>query len=818
MRICALKGFSLAPATLEVTSLCHSLSEMEEIITSHSLQKQLLKKSKLNVKYRGVGHHGYNVTVIKSALIKGVRRNYIQLVLWSLRETFLYYILGSMMDDRKATIAAQAFNTNVINRLYIIAVEDCSPRALLASNKCVQDLRHYTDDRMPPHYLMRAGRYLTESPSSRVCSHLRQMCSQGGIYYQWYSLYENEYGATNITVNDRLAIIFERHLKSGRRGKKKNKQELRDVRAMSAYHVLKVYHQLSKMDDSGKLLNKDDKPHTGAAKKKIFDTFWKMCLTVVDNLNPVHERQELVFAINWRCDFFVSKGYFREENLFMMSAVDLLIAAVYDKGLCQCRDLDLIETEDFDWVRDHTLIDPMPRYVFDKHTSTPDPSVSFALESSQVMDGDDDWSPDAWLMAYTFARLDKKDMIYLGAEGLRKYAIANAFAKKEAIDSVKAIPDTFFGKFLVSRAVEDGNLKKLKKIKLEEEAVAAPILPAEHAAGKSLKRATVTEAVTAPILPAAAHETKNATSTVAAPPPTLDAAREAKKMRYIQSYGGVADHLKDLSKLPILRMSDIKGVLQVHNNNSKKAPVVTVRLVEDDSLAVLKLMRKSFGYGNHQNFVQHVKDANLCGFKHVHPTPEARFRGLMLGNFDIIKTDNYQTASMVISKSNDNVYFVTGAVTQCHGEVVDARFSHYIEDEERLATLTNCLELVQIIAFRMLMGVNDTNHSNILIGERGRLYSVDENRVGSMTNDMTLDTKGCRHLRSLLYRRIYHIRLFRKLVEDAMPRWITCAEERRLMMEKIQTLAQNDGISQETVDRIAANASTVGEKLMNFLF
>ena len=99
---------------------------------TESEKEELLKNSKLAIGYRGIGHCGYSISVIKSALQKGVRRNHQQLVKWSLRETFLYYSMRTKFPTLNS--AALAFNTNMINRLYTIAVEDCSPRALVATN------------------------------------------------------------------------------------------------------------------------------------------------------------------------------------------------------------------------------------------------------------------------------------------------------------------------------------------------------------------------------------------------------------------------------------------------------------------------------------------------------------------------------------------------------------------------------------------------------------------------------------------------------------------------------------------------------------
>ena len=184
----------------------------------------------------------------------------------------------------------------------------------------------------------------------------------------------------------------------------------------------------------------------------------------------------------------------------------------------------------------------------------------------------------------------------------------------------------------------------------------------------------------------------------------------------------------------------------------------------------------------------------------------------MLGRFEIVKTEDYRKVQL--SRSCNNVYFVTGCVTQNGGNVVDARFLHCAKGS-RLNTETNWLEMVHIIAFRMLVGVSDTNHSNILIGEGGRLYSVDENYVGSMTNEMILNTRAYKHLKKLLREKINNDR---ELVESHMPTWMFNEDERLKMLRLINAQGKKDGISTNILDRVAANSKGVGEKLMEFLF
>ena len=408
--------------------------------------------------------------------------------------------------------------------------------------------------------------------------------------------------------------------------------------------------------------------------------------------------------------------------------MELLIAVVHGPRdeFDHIQQIPTFTTDDqtFDWLRDHKTIDPMPKYVMDKHTSNPDPSISFALDGSKVVGGDIQWSPESWLLVYTLARIKNIS----------------------SIDNIM-------------------NISK-KIVKLEASVHAYLEGKKEYYTGQPSLRM------------------------IASPPRNANGRLQQKNIKYLES-------------LPKLSFKDIKEIIMVHNNNSRKAPVVTVKMIDQDAFVVIKLMKKNFGYGLDQNFVQNVKDSKICGFKYLHPMPDSgKYRGLMRGNFDIIKTNDPRKAHMIISPQT-NIYFLTGCVTQNKGKVVDARFSH-------CKTVTIVFqEMLNIIMFRMLMSVNNTNHSNILVGEGGRLYSVDENYVGSMTPEEIMDTQKCKHLKKLLSKQ-------QLLVESYMPDWMFEEDKRLEMLNLIKIQGEMNGICEKTIDKIAVNSKELGPKIIKY--
>ena len=808
---------------------------------TQSVRLAILLDTKLKVKYRGTGHTGYNLSVIKSALQKGCRRNDDKLVIWAIREAFLYYSMGQEFPDPKALLrgvhtntSAKGFNTNIMNRIKIIAVEDCSPRAVLAVNRSVRCLDKYNASGFAePIQLLNSGLYLVAAASSRVCSHLRVLCSYdeaGGVYYDAYTKCEMD-NDNAITPAARMDIIF-RYINCVTEA---TADEVRNMRIVAAYHTMKIYNQSLNKDNLGQ------KTPTPLMKKNALVTFWGRCYSAVALLASVNAmaaryEKELNYAISWRADFFWSKSYFKEESLLLLSMVDLLIAVAHGpkrefQALQEATPvLDCDAGGDFDWVNDHRAPDPMPPYVLDQHTSSPDKSVSFALQSSRIVNGDEAWSPSPLSSYYTSSRSRIEILTPEQRANLISKA-GNLLKRHPEIHSQQCLQHPGGIIIPISNGTVDTPPSPSRSSSTAAHRQSTHYPPRAsnssasncnyfpspprisnlsasppHQSQPPIKRFLISPSASI----ARSPTPKKRKLLCIEPSSQVMTASEEKKI----GYGGTADKLKDIGSLSEMLITEVKKVIAVHNNNSKKGVVATVRL-DDDTIVVLKHMTERFGYGTHQNFVQNLKDNNTCGFTYLHPMPRcSKFRGLVRAKFEIMKTENSKLAHVVVPSGTENVYFVTGCVTQNGGQVVDARYSHHVFV---MAKLQNSLEMLHIIAFRMLIGVNGTNPSNILVGEGGRLYSADENYVGSMTTDMIIDTRACRQLRNLLRENQAYSNMPKDELAKHMPEWMICETKRMQMLRNLNAQAAVDGICEETVDRIAHNSKFVYEDLFNFL-
>lgn len=777
------------------------------------VKKLILRDTKLKYHYRnGTGHYGYKLADIKSALQKGCRRKEKDLVAFAIREAYLYFRLGFSSNN----ILAKSFNTNIINRLKIIAVEDCSPRALLATNESARCLEKYKNSGFEnPQYLMDSGMYLAQQAAgSRVCSHLRVLCSENGYLYSLLSSYD-----ISMNTQERINVLFW-PLTNENISLLTTNDKIKNCRTIAAYQTMRIYHSIKKRNNN--IL-------TPKTKRVLFAPFWIECLKLIESQSKVNQRvnfykNELLYAVEWRRDFFCSKYHFHEESLFLISMIDLLIAVLVPND-----EFDVIqrnkkeentskeEEEDyyyFDWIRDHRAPTPtMPSYVMDQHSSSPNKSVSFALNSSAIVDGDENWTPDDWLEYYTIVRLKNERHI------INNHAIITPEIKAR-IDNVRDIEETALRltRELMQEYEKKKNIFKKKRSKSSS---------SSHSLSPDRKNTTVSSSSSSTL-----SEKKRKLMEKRGGENDLDdnCQPRKKKIKLMKkkSLAFSSEEKKNKSNelslssssnatakpQRILEIEKVNRIIQVHNNFSRKAVVATVNM-SDGSNVVLKHMTKSLGYGTHQNFIQNLKDSDICQFEYLYPTPHCSSRGLVSGKFEIQKTQNPKEAYIVPCKKY-NVYFVTGSVTQKNGCVVDVRFSHC--SEKNRGQLWNPLELVHIIAFRMLTGVNDTNHSNILIGENHKLYSIDENNAGSMTPGMTVKTKMCKYLKKLLRQHPKFNNMSSDEMKTHMPPWMKCEYEREAMLKRLYIQGLRDGISEETLLRIKENSKFTFSILFEFLY
>ena len=164
---------------------------------------------------------------------------------------------------------------------------------------------------------------------------------------------------------------------------------------------------------------------------------------------------------------------------------------------------------------------------------------------------------------------------------------------------------------------------------------------------------------------------------------------------------------------------------RVMNGRSRKAPCL--RLPTPTKIYVLKEMRPSFDYGRDQACAHHVKGDvfNLASF------PASRQKWPYKYSCETGKCEPVQKPP---------VYFVMEAAG---GDPQPLTLSSKAGMSRLLRSETLQFQLFQIVIFRLLLGVSDTNTRNVLLPrDSDTLFSVDENFIGSWAvNNNILPTK-----------------------------------------------------------------------------
>lgn len=165
----------------------------------------------------------------------------------------------------------------------------------------------------------------------------------------------------------------------------------------------------------------------------------------------------------------------------------------------------------------------------------------------------------------------------------------------------------------------------------------------------------------------------------------------------------------------LLNLKDVEASVKpvIFNAKSLKTPVFSCKLKQGRSI-IVKRMNKKFNYGGDALLCHHVK--SILGLNTT-------------GNADIFKINFMidKSTGKLIKTDDYHPAFVTDDISG--GE--DLRLTHCPNRRKAVfKSHQGAKAICEIIIFRALMGVNDTNMSNILVNEKHELFSVDENFVG----------------------------------------------------------------------------------------
>ena len=179
-------------------------------------------------------------------------------------------------------------------------------------------------------------------------------------------------------------------------------------------------------------------------------------------------------------------------------------------------------------------------------------------------------------------------------------------------------------------------------------------------------------------------------------------------------------------KLDDLFSFDNYIILKVCNPNTKKGTILLAQRKENNCKIIIKEMRKTLNYGKDQLACHEIKELDILGLDlFVAQGPEKARLVKSLLKFDKV-TER-------IEKVNKPIYqFICNAVEYKDNMQNELQCTRNFSNVKKILTTDRGYKmLISIILYRAIMGITDTNFSNVLC-DGDKFYSIDENFIGKL--------------------------------------------------------------------------------------
>ena len=242
--------------------------------------------------------------------------------------------------------------------------------------------------------------------------------------------------------------------------------------------------------------------------------------------------------------------------------------------------------------------------------------------------------------------------------------------------------------------------------------------------------------------------------------------------------------------------------------NSRKGITVLVKNTKNNEQMIVKEMRPSINLGKDQLAAYTIKRDNILVLKSLHCTKKGHLVKSSTA-FHRNDSDNRNPGK----KGGLYTYFIS----DCIGNVsdVDVRATHNRSSmKEILKTDEGIQCLVSILIFRTILGVTDTNMTNILLDEGSRLYSVDENSIGNFPLEESLSKKPVKRLLEIIQK--YKAAKPDTCLKDFFPDWFHDDVVKEILTKNLVSELRNNGISSRHIDVVVNNLEKI-ENIENIL-
>ena len=269
--------------------------------------------------------------------------------------------------------------------------------------------------------------------------------------------------------------------------------------------------------------------------------------------------------------------------------------------------------------------------------------------------------------------------------------------------------------------------------------------------------------------------------------PDLEKEKKKKKKSNMKMKNEKTPSLKHVPawKRSNLIFEDDKRVNYVCNatSTSVKPVVFILEGKNDGEIWFAKAQTKGTNYGLDQELAHAIKLNNILEFAEPLLVPKNKPMRRICKDIELVTTTKLifkKVDNDVIEKAGGVWYTVRGAldVNDC------TRACHnYTQLDQILSEAEGVVALLQILIFRLVLGIPGTSFSNVLMSG-GRLYSVEENKIGEVNSSFSV------YRNSNISKMLEKLREKTKLVQkDTMyPEWFSNKVTRDRVKANLQTV------------------------------
>ena len=653
-------------------------------------------------------HCGYSLSLIKSAMIKWIRRGNETGLIWVAQE--IEMLIRQHWNGGEGT-RLKAIMTNIYHRIIYSCIEDVTPRCVQDVNLIMKCIRKwwirindigkgacYQDNLSE---ILDSLITLARLKKSRCCSHLRAVI----------------HPLSQVSATDNMEISEEERVRA-------IKNEIEEAARLHNGSVPPISTRIKLVEILGSLYREylgitsdeqvaiDDpnigkRRHSITKKRHHFNQLWRgliSCVWVTNN-------KALSDKIHNYKTIYESKPYFREEFIVLVSGVESILAVACN-----------LTVDTIGMVH-------MPRDYDHKELSA---SITFdeGIRDIHVKGGNRSMSN----FLFNGACVENEDMAWTDQDLKRNY------------ESVR-----------MGNGEKKNRKRKVTPLPLPSPPPPPPPSPSPQFSGSSslihLHSALLAR----------------------------NEEQEQEEVLEVEEEEGDRGHRQENEdNLVSLVFKDNYILSTICTPKSRKSVSMVVRHNATGEMLFVKEHNQSTNNGLDQYISHHIKRSNMLGLN-LNVPDKQMVRECLNVKYDRNKGKFTPRKSVW--------YTICGCLSSSVTGNTASRVTHdYNKFRSLIQTADGFAQLINILIYRLLMGFNDTNLSNMLIMD-DKLYSVDENTIGQLTCRQTASHRLVRFIFKQI--RKYVRRELRNSIGEMFPSWLYDVSERNDVYNRLINYIQD---------------------------